>query len=56
MVIRLQNYIQAIDILQEESIQFLNQIVGILHKCAEKWDGWANKSEGEKYVLTWKLP
>jgi hypothetical protein len=27
-----------------------------LHQCAEKWDGWANKSEGDRYILTWKLP
>ena len=35
---------------------FLNQIVQILHMCAQKWDGWANKSEGERYILTWTLP
>lgn len=28
----------------------------ILHQCASKWDGWANKQEGEKFILTWKLP
>lgn len=28
----------------------------ILHACAAKWDGSANKSEGERYVLTWMLP
>ena len=31
-------------------------MVHILHKCAFKWDGWANKSEGERFVLTWMLP
>lgn len=34
----------------------MNRIVGILHECAGKWDGEANRSEGEKYLLTWKLP
>lgn len=56
MVIRLQNYVFVTDILQEESIQFLNQIMHILHACAATWDGSANKSEGERYVLTWMLP
>lgn len=56
MVVKLQNYTFATEVLQEESVQFLNQIVHILHTCAQKWDGWANKSEGEKYILTWKLP
>ena len=44
------------DVLQEESMLFFNQIIDILHKCAQKWDGWANKTEGERYILTWKLP
>lgn len=30
--------------------------MGIVHTCASKWNGWANKSEGDKYILTWKLP
>jgi class 3 adenylate cyclase len=42
--------------IQEESVKFLNKIIQILHQCAEKWDGWANKSEGDRYILTWKLP
>lgn len=56
MVVRLQDYIVITDLLKEESVMFLNQIVSILHNCAQKWDGWANKSEGDRYVLTWKLP
>lgn len=55
-VVKLKHYIQISEILQTENIQFLNHIMIILHACAEKWDGWANKSEGQKYVLTWKLP
>jgi hypothetical protein len=56
LVVRLQHYIEVQDVLKEDSLLFLNSIVEILHKCASKWDGWANKSEGEKYILTWKLP
>ena len=55
-IARFHNYIQVTEILQEESTQFLNHIVHILHKCAIRWDGWANKSEGDRYVLTWLLP
>jgi hypothetical protein len=29
--------------------------MNILHACSEKWDGSANKSEGEKYIITWTL-
>mmetsp|Transcript_9805 Transcript_9805/g.16518 ORF Transcript_9805/g.16518 Transcript_9805/m.16518 type:complete len:103 (+) Transcript_9805:1388-1696(+) len=55
-VVKLQNYIFIQEVLQEESLQFLNQIIHILHQTVQKWDGWANKSEGERYILTWKLP
>ena len=55
-VVKLKHYIQISEILEEENIQFFNHIMIILHSCAEKWEGWANKSEGQRYVLTWKLP
>ena len=42
-VVRLQDYNVVQNIIQEESIQFLNKIVEILHQCSSKWDGWANK-------------
>jgi class 3 adenylate cyclase len=54
--IKLENYVEVTDVLQEESVMFLNQIVSIIHQCASKWNGWANKSEGDKYILTWKIP
>lgn len=55
-VVTLKNYVEVTDIIQEESTLFLNQIVTILHGCARKWDGWANKQEGDQFVLSWKLP
>lgn len=55
-IVKLDNYVIVTDCLQHETIQFINQVVGILHQCAKKWDGWANKSEGDKFILTWKLP
>lgn len=55
-VIKLQHYVFISELLAEESVEFLNQIMLILHKCADRWDGSANKSEGHRYVLSWKLP
>lgn len=55
-VCKMQNYTAITDLLQEESLQFFNQVISILHQCTARWDGWANKTEGEKYILTWKLP
>tara|TARA_B110000285_G_scaffold191296_1_gene218985 strand:+ start:1718 stop:1966 length:249 start_codon:yes stop_codon:yes gene_type:complete len=34
----------------------LNKIIQILHHCAQKWDGEANKQEGDKFIITWSLP
>jgi hypothetical protein len=55
-VIKLKGYVFVTDVIQEDSIIFLNKIMNILHACADKWDGSANKSEGERYIITWKLP
>jgi len=55
-VVKIQNFIVVQENLQEESLLFFNQIINILHQCAQKWDGWANKTEGERFILTWKLP
>ena len=35
---------------------FMNKISSIVHECAFRWDGWANTTEGDKYLMTWKLP
>ena len=55
-VVRLQDYVTVSEILEESTVVFINHIILILHKTASKWEGWANKTEGEKFVLTWKLP
>ena len=34
----------------------MNKITSIVHQCAFRWDGWANANEGDKFVITWKLP
>lgn len=56
MVCRVNRYVDYTDVLKSHITEFLNKIVGILHECAARWDGSANKSEGDKYLLTWKLP
>lgn len=56
MVVRINSYVEITDTLQENSTVFLNKIVKILHSCADRWSGSTNKNEGDKYLLTWKLP
>jgi class 3 adenylate cyclase len=56
MVCRVNRYVEYAEVLKTHITEFLNKIVGILHECAARWDGSANKSEGDKYLITWKLP
>lgn len=56
MVCKINHYVELADGLKGHITQFLNRIVGILHECAGRWDGQANRSDGETYLLTWKLP
>lgn len=56
MVCRVNKYVDYCEVLKTHMTEFINRIVGILHECALRWDGAANKSEGEKYLITWKLP
>jgi class 3 adenylate cyclase len=34
----------------------LNKVVNVLHSCADRWDGSANKTDGDSFLLTWLLP
>lgn len=56
MVCKINQFVDIIDTLTEQSTVFINKIVKILHLCADRWSGSANKNEGEKFLLTWKLP
>lgn len=40
----------------DEIIVFVNKIVKIVHECAKVWDGVPTNNNGDKYILTWKLP
>ena len=44
------------DCLHDEIIVFVNKIVQIIHECAKKWDGYPTKNQGDKYLLTWRIP
>lgn len=56
MICRINKYVEYTEVLKTHTTVFLNKIVGILHECATRWDGAANKTEGDKYLITWKLP
>ena len=55
LLVRITQFNQITDILQEEIIVFVNKIVRILHESVKKWDGIANKNYGDKYLITWLL-
>ena len=56
MVARVNNFIEITEVLKSQSTEFLNKVAGILHQCAHKWDGWANRNDCDKFLITWKLP
>jgi hypothetical protein len=56
MYCRLNHFVKMSQGLQEHTCTFLNKVVNILHTCADRWDGSANKSDGDVYLMTWLLP
>ena len=56
MVVRINNFVDYSDALKAHITEFLNKIVYIMHHSADRWGGQANKSDGNKFLLTWKLP
>lgn len=56
LVVKINQLVDISSTLGEHSTVFLNKIVSILHVCANKWSGASNKNDGDKYLLTWKLP
>ena len=34
----------------------MNKIVKIVHECAKIWDGIPANNNGDRYILSWKLP
>jgi class 3 adenylate cyclase len=55
-VCQIRKFPETTDCLLDEIIVFVNKIVKIVHECAKVWDGVPTNNNGDKYILTWKLP
>ena len=55
-VVRIKQFTETTECLQDEIIVFVNKIVKILHEVGKKWDAEPAKNFGEKYLLIWKMP
>lgn len=53
---QIKQFSEITDCLHDEIIVFVNKIVQIIHECANVWDGYPTKNQGEKYLLTWRIP
>ena len=56
MVCTIKSYNKIQLALEENMTIFVNNIVKIIHECADRWSGSANINDGDKYLITWKLP
>ena len=56
MVCKINQFVDYTDVLKTNLTDFMNKITSIVHQCAFRWNGWANTTEGDKFVITWKLP
>ena len=43
------------EILEEETITFVNHICDIVHSCVDKFNGYTNKNIGDCFLLAWKV-
>lgn len=55
-ICQIRQFSETTECLQDEIIVFVNKIVKIIHECAKKWDGVPTNNNGDRYVLTWRLP
>lgn len=56
MICRINRFTEVVNALQEEITVYVNKLAKIIYECAERWDGDANKNNGEVLLITWKLP
>jgi|LauGreDrversion4_2_1035121.scaffolds.fasta_scaffold325788_1 hypothetical protein len=56
MVIKINNFVDITDIMREQIIILLNKIIKVIHITSEKWSGQPNKNDGDRLLITWKLP
>jgi class 3 adenylate cyclase len=55
-VCKIRKFSETTECLLDEIIVFVNKIVKIVHECTRRWDGVPSNNNGDKYILTWKLP
>ena len=55
-VCQIRKFSETTECLLDEIIVFVNKIVKIVHECAKRWDGISTNNNGDKYILSWKLP
>lgn len=55
-VCQIRKFSETTECLLDEIIVFVNKIVKIVHECTRRWDGVPSNNNGDKYILTWKLP
>ena len=56
MSIKIKDFVPISEIMKESITILLNKIIHIIHGTADKWSGSPNKNDGDKYLITWKLP
>ena len=55
-ICQIRQFSDTTELLQEEIIVFVNTIVEIVHKVAIHWEGTPTNNNGDKYLITWRLP
>lgn len=55
-ICQIRQFSETTDCLQDEIIVFVNKIVKIIHECTRRWEGVPTNNNGDKYILTWRLP
>lgn len=56
MVIKINEFVEITEIMKEQTVVLLNKIIKVLHTTSDKWSGAPNKNDGDKLLITWKLP
>lgn len=56
MVIKINEFVEITEIMKESTVVLLNKIIRIIHITADKWSGSPNKNDGDKFLITWRLP
>lgn len=56
MSIKIKDFVDIADIMKEHITIFLNKIIHIVNTTSEKWSGSPNKNDGDRFLITWKLP